>query len=87
MVDRLTAQIDDLEQNHKISYTHWATPGGTQSSAVLDLARVTCRRAERAVCECREGGVPVADEILGYLNRLSDLCWLWARFVETKAGV
>lgn len=84
--DALTAQIDDLEKNHRISYAGWATPGATQGSAVLDFARTACRRAERAVCECREGGYPISDETVRYLNRLSDLCWLWARWVETKAG-
>jgi cob(I)alamin adenosyltransferase len=87
MVDRLTAWIDDLEKNHKISFKHWATPGATKSGALLDSARVACRRAERAVWELREGGFLVTEVIPRYLNRLSDLCWLWARFVETKAGV
>lgn len=87
MVDALTARIDDLEQNHQISYAGWATPGATQASATLDVARTVCRRAERATCECHEGGFPVTGEIVRYLNRLSDLCWLWARWVETKSGV
>ena len=87
MVDRLTALIDDLEKNHRISYKHWATPGATKGSAVLDLVRVACRRAERAVCEMREKRFPVSDAIMHYLNRLSDLSWLYARYVETKAGV
>lgn len=83
MVANLTSQIDDLEQNHRISYRGWATPGATPASAALDMARTICRRAERAVCECRERGFPVSDDIIRYLNRLSDLCWLWARWVET----
>jgi len=87
MVDRLTAQIQGLEQNHRLNFSHWATPGGTQPSAVVELARVTCRRAERYACECREQGFPVSGEIIRYLNRLSDLCWLWARYLETKAGI
>ena len=86
-VERLTALITDLEQNHHISYKHWATPGASQASAMLDQARVTCRRAERAVCELTERGYPVAPAISRYLNRLSDLCWLYARYVETKAGL
>jgi len=85
MVANLTAQIDDLEQNHNISYQGWATPGATPASAALDMARTVCRRAERLVCECRERGFPVSDDIIRYLNRLSDLCWLWARWVETRA--
>lgn len=87
MVDRLMALVEDLEKNHAISYKHWATPGATKGSAMLDLVRVACRRAERAVCEMREKGFPVSDAIAHYLNRLSDLSWLYARFVETKAGV
>jgi cob(I)alamin adenosyltransferase len=87
MVERLTGLIDDLEKNHKISYKHWATPGATKASSTLDLARVACRRAERAVCEMREKGFPVTDHVIRYLNRLSDLNWLYARYVETKAGV
>jgi len=84
--DRLTEWIDDLEQNHKISYKHWATPGSTQNSALLDQARVVCRRAERAIYTMKEDGYPVTEPITRYLNRLSDLLWLWARYVETEAG-
>ena len=83
MVDALTALIDDLEKNHHISYDGWATPGATLGSAALDLARTTCRRAERHVIALSETGVAVNAEIIRYLNRLSDLCWLWARWVET----
>lgn len=87
MVDGVTAQVDKLEKEHRISFKHWATPGATQASAVLDLARTACRRAERGVVALQEGGEEVNPEIVRYLNRLSDLCWLWARWVETKAGV
>jgi cob(I)alamin adenosyltransferase len=85
MVDRLTAIIDDLEKNHQIRYDGWATPGATAGSAALDLARTTCRRAERYVVALADSGQPVKPAILAYLNRLSDLCWLWARWVETRA--
>jgi cob(I)alamin adenosyltransferase len=85
MVDRLTAHVDHLEKNHQISYRGWATPGATVGSAALDVARTVCRRAERAVLVVRETGAEVNPEIVRYLNRLSDLCWLWARWVETRA--
>jgi cob(I)alamin adenosyltransferase len=84
MVDSLTLIIDDIEQNHQISYEGWATPGATLGSAALDLARTTCRRAERNVIALRETGAEINPEIIRYLNRLSDLCWLWARWVETR---
>ncbi len=79
MVDRLTALIDDLEKNKLLHYKGWAIPGSTSASAVLDVARTTCRRAERRVAMLGES---VNAEILRYLNRLSDLCWLLARYVE-----
>ncbi len=87
MVDSLTERIHDLETNHRLDFKHWATPGATRESALLDVARGVCRRAERAVVELRQTGHPVSDEIVRYLNRLSDLCWLYARYVETKASV
>ena len=84
MVDRLTGLVDDLEKNHKISFKHWATPGATPGSAALDVARTVCRRSERRVMALAEGEVHVNPEIIRYLNRLSDLCWLYARWIETK---
>jgi len=82
-VDRLTAHIDDLEKNHRISYGGWATPGANSGSAALDVARTVCRRAEREVVKLRETCAALNPEIVRYLNRLSDLCWLWARWIET----
>ena len=62
----------------------WATPGASISSAALDVARATCRRAERRVCSLREANQLQNPEIVVYLNRLSDLLWLLARWVETQ---
>src|SRR4030095_11735806 len=62
-VDRLTAHIDDLEKNHRISYEGGATPGATPGSAALDVARTVCRRAERQVLALREAGAAVNPEI------------------------
>jgi cob(I)alamin adenosyltransferase len=85
MVDGLTSRISDLETNHQLNFKHWATPGATRESALLDVARTTCRRAEQAVVALGQAGFPINNEIIRYLNRLSDLCWLYARYVETKA--
>ena len=87
MVDRLTGIIDHLEQHHRISFKHWATPGACRESAPLDVARTICRRAERRVVALQESGASVNPEIIRFLNRLSDLCWLWARFIETRRGL
>ncbi len=82
MVDRLTALIDELEKDKLLHYKGWAIPGSTMVSAALDLARTTCRRAERRVAALLETDAEFNREILRYLNRLSDLCWLLARYAE-----
>ncbi len=82
MVDRLTAAIDELEKDKLLHYKGWAIPGSTTVSAALDIARTTCRRAERRVAALGEGSGDLNPEILRYLNRLSDLCWLLARYAE-----
>jgi cob(I)alamin adenosyltransferase len=83
----MTAKLDVLVKEieaQKVSFKGWATPGATSSSAALDLARTICRRAERRVCAMVEAGELKNTEIIIYLNRLSDLLWLFARWVETK---
>src|SRR6266540_1552104 len=49
MVDRITAVIVDLEKDKSLYPKDWVIPGATTVSAALDLARTTCRRAERGV--------------------------------------
>jgi cob(I)alamin adenosyltransferase len=83
----LTAKLDALVQEieaQNISFKGWATPGATQNAAALDLARSICRRAERRVFDLQSAGDLKNAEILIFLNRLSDLLWLFARWVETK---
>jgi len=82
MVDRLTGLIDELEKNKLLHYKGWAIPGSTYVSAALDMARTACRRAERRVAVLSEQDRELNKEILRYLNRLSDLCWLLARYAE-----
>lgn len=85
MTAKLDALVRELE-SQSISFRGWATPGATLNAAALDLARVTCRRAERRVCALRESGLVENREIGIYLNRLSDTLWLLARREETRAA-
>jgi cob(I)alamin adenosyltransferase len=87
MVDRVTAAIDDLEKDKLLHFKDWAIPGSTLASAALDLARTTCRRAERRVATLARETKDFNAEILRYLNRLSDLCWLLERYLERKANL
>ena len=84
MTAKLDALVRELEAQN-ISFKGWATPGATVASAALDVARTVCRRAERRVCELKFTGELRNAEIVLYLNRLSDLLWLFARRVETPA--
>ncbi len=80
----LDALVKEIESQN-VTFKGWATPGASLNSAALDMARTVCRRAERRVCALKESCTPVNVEIVIYLNRLSDLLWLFARWVETKA--
>jgi cob(I)alamin adenosyltransferase len=84
MTAKLEGLVKEIEAQ-EISYKGWATPGGNVNSAALDVARTVCRRAEREVCALKENGQLANDEILIYLNRLSDLLWLFARWSENQS--
>lgn len=61
-------------------------PGGTAGAAALHVARTVCRRAERAIVHL--GTIePVDDDIVPYLNRLSDALFTLARLENHRAGV
>lgn len=85
LTEKLDALVTTIE-SQSITYKGWATPGGTADAAALDMARVTARKAERRVCALQEADQLRNTEIIVYLNRLSDLLWLMARWVETRAG-
>jgi cob(I)alamin adenosyltransferase len=83
MVDRLTSVIVDLEKDKSLYPKDWVIPGGNAVSAALDFARTTCRRAERSAAALMSDGKDVNGEILRYLNRLSDFCWVLGRYAES----
>jgi cob(I)alamin adenosyltransferase len=85
MVDRITAVIFDVEKDKSLYPKDWVIPGRNAVSAALDFARATCRRAERQITSFSVGDKDFNPEILRYLNRLSDLCWVLARYAEKKS--
>jgi cob(I)alamin adenosyltransferase len=85
MVDRITAVISNLEKDKSLYPKDWVIPGATELSAALDFARTTCRRAERHIAGFSASEKNFNLEILRYLNRLSDLCWVLARYAEKKS--
>lgn len=84
MTRKLEAVIAEIEAQ-TIGMKGWATPGSSLHAAALDLARTVCRRAERRVCALHDNGQLHNGEIIIFLNRLGDLLWLLARWVEAQA--
>lgn len=78
MVERLETWIDELVLAHPLPPA-FIVPGANPVSAALDVARAVARRAERDAVAMREGGGIVAEPVLRYLNRLSDLLFVLAR--------
>ncbi|MFQ5538326.1 MAG: cob(I)yrinic acid a,c-diamide adenosyltransferase [Gemmatimonadota bacterium] len=60
-------------------------PGGSRGAATIHLARTVCRRAERRVVHLASKE-PVEEEVVRYLNRLSDLLFTFARLENHRAG-
>jgi cob(I)alamin adenosyltransferase len=86
MVERLTAEVHRIEAIEGV-LSDWSISGECTPAAAFDMARTVCRRAERAIVRLVESGETVQPAILSYVNRLSDLLWLFGRKLERDAGV
>ena len=83
-VTRLEEEIDAMN-GELSSLTSFVLPGGTPASAFLHQARTVCRRAERLATGLAEVA-PVNPEAVRYLNRLSDLLFVAARYLNDKGA-
>lgn len=84
MVRRLEGRIDDLVAERPLPEV-FVVPGANAGSAALDLARSIVRRAERHVVELERLEREVNPEVRRYLNRLSDLLFVLARWQAGEA--
>jgi cob(I)alamin adenosyltransferase len=85
-IDFLTQLVYKIEATEGI-LADWSLPGAHTESAAYEISRTVCRRAERNVVRLAESGQEVKPEVLAYLNRLSDLVWLFGRLIELNAGI
>jgi len=85
-VDGLTNLVHRIEATPGI-LSDWSVPGAHTEAAAFEISRTVCRRAERQVVRLMESGDFVDPQVLAYLNRLSDLLWLFGRLLEVQAGV
>jgi cob(I)alamin adenosyltransferase len=76
LCDRVNADLEPLRS--------FVLPGGTEAAALLHVARAVCRRAERLVVAL-DATEPVNPAALAYLNRLSDLLFIFARAANAGA--
>lgn len=85
-VDRLEQDIDRL--NDELSpLTSFILPAGSPAASYLHLARTVCRRAERVATRLSVlEGEKVSPAALKYLNRLSDLLFVMARYANGKGS-
>ena len=86
MASRLTDEVHRIEAMEGL-LKDWSLPGADEVSAAYDVARTVCRRAERLAVRLTNEGVQIQGNVLRYLNRLSDLLWLFGRLIETEMGV
>ena len=76
---------DDLKRAVNIP-TKFVIPGDSPDGAALDLARTIVRRAERMCAKLLHEGTIQNEEVVRYLNRLSDVVFILARYLEAKQG-
>jgi cob(I)alamin adenosyltransferase len=83
-VERLEREIDSMNA-HLEPLTSFILPGGSKAVAALHLARCVVRRAERVAVALNQSE-PLNPHLLAYLNRLSDLLFVAARYVASGEG-
>jgi cob(I)alamin adenosyltransferase len=84
-VENLERTIDKYEEGPP-ALTSFVLPGGSESAARFHLARCVCRRAERSLVALGTQEA-LRGELFRYVNRLSDLLFVLARYSNHIAGV
>ena len=78
LVSEMDSMLEDLEP-----LSSFILPTGSPAVANLHMARTIVRRAEREACTLRE---EVRPEVISYLNRLSDHCFVLGRWITAQTG-
>jgi cob(I)alamin adenosyltransferase len=78
-IDAMQSQLEELH--------FFILPGGHVSAAWSQVARAVCRRAERKIITCADrDGHDRLENVVGYINRLSDYFFILARYLNKIAG-
>jgi cob(I)alamin adenosyltransferase len=77
-------QLIDLLETELPPLRNFILPGGGPAGSALHLSRTVCRRVERRMVALRPAVDPV---LVRYINRLSDLLFVFARVVNHRTGI
>ena len=83
-VENLERIADELSEELPL-LTNFVIPGGTKAAAFLHVCRTVCRRAERRIVYYA-GTSPVNEQLIKYINRLSDLLFVMSRYENIEIG-
>jgi len=84
-VARIETETDQLSAEVPLP-PHFILPGDSAEGAILDVGRTVVRRAERLAVKLAHEGEIENEQVLAYLNRLSSLLFILARFEDREAG-
>ena len=84
-VERLEHQIDEMD-GQLPPLKAFVIPGGSRASAVCQVCRTVCRRAERRILTMSETCL-VEELVIAFVNRLSDYLFVLSRKLNIMAGV
>lgn len=76
-IDKYQKELDELKS--------FILPGGTKSASLLHICRAVCRRAEREIVDL-DKAEKINENIIVYVNRLSDLFFVLSRYENKIAG-
>jgi cob(I)alamin adenosyltransferase len=83
-VEFLEKVADELSEELPL-LANFVIPGGTKAAAFLHVCRTVCRRAERRIVYYASKE-PVNEELIRYVNRLSDLLFVMSRYENLEEG-
>lgn len=85
MVAEVEQEIDFI-QNALPPIRLFILPGGQRGAAYAHVCRTVCRRAERQILRLAETGAEVDEQVMAYVNRLSDYFFVLARKLNVESG-
>jgi cob(I)alamin adenosyltransferase len=77
----------DAADSRLPALTSFVLPTGSEGAGRFHLARIAVRQAEQEIIALCEQGERIREEVLAYINRLSDLMFIWARLCNLEAGI